>query len=268
MPAFELNLTKNTIGLICLTITALIVEGSAWLSFQWQDALLLIMSGVIGLALADTLYMKTLNILGAGKTAIVGTLYSPFIIFLSYIYLKEEITFLQFLGLLLIAGGIILISSTRSDNTKQELSAKKIWQGIFIGISSSFLTAAAIVSIKPIIEEQPFFWSSSLRMFSGMFAMFIYLILTRRLSSTIAEFKRPHNWRAIFISGFIGAYITLTLWLAGFKYTTASVASILNETSTPFIVLLAWLILKESMDTKKAIALILAFIGVFLVVIQ
>ena len=51
-------------------------------------------------------------------------------------------------------------------------------------------------------------------------------------------------------------------WLAGFKYTEASTASVLNETSTIFIVLMAWVFLKERLSWRKIIGVMMTFVGV------
>jgi drug/metabolite transporter (DMT)-like permease len=55
------------------------------------------------------------------------------------------------------------------------------------------------------------------------------------------------------------------VWLAGMKYTQASIASALNQTSTIFIFIFAAIFLKESINLKRTIGIILAFIGSFLV---
>ena len=40
-------------------------------------------------------------------------------------------------------------------------------------------------------------------------------------------------------AAFVGQCLSMVLWLAGYKYAPASIAAILNETSSVFIVLLA-----------------------------
>jgi len=53
----------------------------------------------------------------------------------------------------------------------------------------------------------------------------------------------------------------MMLWLAGYKYIPASEASILNETASAWIVLFAWLMLKESVGLRRLIGLLLTFSG-------
>jgi drug/metabolite transporter (DMT)-like permease len=70
--------------------------------------ILLLLSGVIGIGIGDSLFFKSLNLLGAGLTAIVDCLYSPFIIGLSIIWLRESLTFVQIIGVLLIVSAILI----------------------------------------------------------------------------------------------------------------------------------------------------------------
>lgn len=263
MPAFELNLAKNTTGLVFLFLSALVVEGLSWPNLSLQEWLIVTLSALLGLSLADTLYIKALSLIGAGRTAIVATLYSPFVILLSFIYLEERLSLWQLVGLLLIGSGILLIVF---DRKLRPVKTKHLYKGIITGIGAIFLTAFSVVIIKPILEQQDFFWFASVRMAIGVLGMIVFLVITGQLAKTIVEYKRPHHWLAIFISGFTGAYLALGLWLAGFKYTDATTASILNEMSSIFIVLLAWLFLKEPMSYKKTLALIFSVTGVLFVV--
>ena len=55
--------------------------------------------------------------------------------------------------------------------------------------------------------------------------------------------------------------------MGGFKYTHASVAAILNQTSVIFALILATLILKEEFTWRKVVAATLALSGVVMILI-
>jgi drug/metabolite transporter, DME family len=264
LPAFELNLIKNTIGGTLVAITALLIEQLNLPQMSIQDWLIMIFSGVMGIAVADTLYMKALNTIGASNTGIIGAMYSPFVVITSIIYLDESLSLLQFAGLLSVLGGVIIISA---DKANLQLSGPDNWRGIGYGISSVFLTAFCVVIVKPIIEEQPFFWSTSLRLLAGVIGMLGYLAIKGRLTSTLVIIRKPQQWPAIIVSSILAAYIAMIFFLAGYKYTDASIAAILNETTAIFIVFFAWLFLKEKINLKKILGIGLAIIGVCLVVL-
>ncbi len=262
LPPFELNLVKNLIGFLLLLLTSLIIEGFALPLMDLQQWMILIVSGVIGIAVADTLYMKALNTLGAGSTGVIAALYSPFVVLLSMAYLGEALSFLQWLGLLAVLSGVLLISL---EKPQKELPGSIRLKGILLGASSVFLTALGVVMMKPVLEQQPFFWSSSLRFLAGIIGMLIYLRFIGNWRVSVQIICAPQQWPTIIAASILGGYLAMTLWLAGYKYTDASIAAILNETTSIFIVLLAWLMLKESVSRTKILGCACAFIGVCLV---
>jgi drug/metabolite transporter (DMT)-like permease len=63
-------------------------------------------------------------------------------------------------------------------------------------------------------------------------------------------------------AAFIGQFLAMLLWLAGFKYTFASVAAVLGETASIFILLLAAIWLKEPLTRRSVTGVVLTFGGV------
>ena len=99
-----LNLFKNTLTMLMIPPTMLIFGQTLLLPVPLYDYLLLMLSGVLGIGIADTLFFKSLNILGAARSAIVDCLYSPVIILLSIFWLGERLTFTQAVGALFSTG--------------------------------------------------------------------------------------------------------------------------------------------------------------------
>jgi drug/metabolite transporter (DMT)-like permease len=66
----------------------------------------------------------------------------------------------------------------------------------------------------------------------------------------------------------VGNYLAMLLWIGGFKYNSASVASILNQTATLFTVVLAVVFLGEKLTGRKLVAVALGFVGSVLVLVS
>ena len=75
-----LNTYKNVLAFSLILLTMLVMRESLIRPVPAHDYWLLILSGALGIGIADTLFFKCLNLIGAGMTAIVDCLYSPFII--------------------------------------------------------------------------------------------------------------------------------------------------------------------------------------------
>ena len=66
----------------------------------------------------------------------------------------------------------------------------------------------------------------------------------------------------------MGTYLSVILWLAGFKYTLANRAAIYNQLSTILIILFAYFFLKEPISVKKWTGVILSILGAFIISIN
>jgi len=261
LPAFELNLFKNTFGLVLMVPTILLFEGLEFPQYTSIDLFLVFLSGVLGIAVADTWYLKALNTMGASRTGIVSSLFSPFVVFLSAIFLGERLVSWQWLGFVLVMSGVLLVTWRSRRSTVDTTDVKK---GVIYGIGAVFMMAVGVVMVKDILETRSFLWTVELRIIGGMFGMLVYLALSGQWQNMKSNFSQPQPWGTITFASFLGAYFALILWLLGYKLIDASVASVLNETNVAFIVFLAWLMLGEKINSRKLAGLALTLGGVII----
>jgi len=251
---------QNILGLALLIPTAIVLEGLVWPQLSWAEWAILAASGYGGIAVADTFYLQALRNLGAGRTAIVASLYSPFVVVLSIVFLGEQLATWQWLGFILVLAGILVVVYQRRYQSVDRVS---LFKGVALAAASVFLTAAGVVAMKPVLANNGFFWLVSLRMLAGVVGMLIYLLVLGQVKSTSKViFNGQHRWGGIVVASVFGTYFAMLFWLGGFKYADASVASVLNETANIFILLMAWLFLKEEMNLRKVMGVVLTFTGV------
>ncbi|MEO0368122.1 MAG: DMT family transporter [Pseudomonadota bacterium] len=260
LSAHSLNLAKNIVGVSLLIPTAMIIHGLVLPDLSTSEWLILMASGYFGIAIADTWYIKALRVLGAGRIAIVASLYSPFVVLLSILFLGEVLVAWQWVGFLMVLCGITIVVYQRHYS---QVDRNLLYRGLGLAAMSVFLTAAGVVAMKPILDNSGFFWLVALRLLAGTIGMFVAIAIQRQWKPFIAEVtKAQHPWHIILPAGIVGTYLALIFWLAGFKYTDATTASVLNETSSVFIVLMAWLFLKEQLSARKIVGVSLTFLGV------
>ena len=264
LPAFELNLFKNTFGLLLMVPTILLIEGLGLPDYTWNELTLVFLSGVLGIAVADTWYLKALNTMGASRTGIVSSLFSPFVIFLSAMFLGERLASWQWLGFILVMSGVLLVNWRTH---RSEVDSADIKKGVMYGMGAVFMMAVGVVMVKDILETRSFLWTVELRIVGGMCGLLVYLVLSREWQNVKSNFTKPQPWGTIVFASFLGAYFALILWLLGYKLIDASVASVLNETNVAFIVFLAWLMLGEQINRRKLVGLGLTLGGVIIMML-
>jgi len=74
-------------------------------------------------------------------------------------------------------------------------------------------------------------------------------------------------WRTLVPASVLGSYVAMLLWLGGFKWASASTASVLNQLSTVFTIVLAWIFLGERLSLRRALGAALAVAGALLVLL-
>jgi drug/metabolite transporter (DMT)-like permease len=259
LPPFELNLFKNLLGFSLILPTLAIVEGMQLNEFTGSEIGISLLSGFIGIAVADTWYLRALNMMGASRTGVVAGLLSPFVIVLSFLFLNESLRGLQLVGFALVMAGILLVTWRQN---RREVDTEHLRKGVFFGVGAVFLMAVGIVMVKEILETRPFIWTASIRLTGGVAGMLAYMLIRGRSRQVLTLFARPLPWAPIILASFLSTYLSMMLWLAGYKFIPASVASVLNESANAWIVFLAWLILGEHVGRQKLGGILLTSAGV------
>jgi drug/metabolite transporter (DMT)-like permease len=188
------------------------------------------------------------------------------VILLAYFMLGEQLRVIHFLGGGLIVGSIIYLSANPEKKTVENLT-----QGLVLGLIAYTLMALGIVIIKPILTRcadsvYTQLWIILYRLIPG--TLLSYVTMSVMLSKT--EIKNQLSdrkiWPVIFLGSFLGTYVGLTMWIVGMAKTSASIASILNQTSTIFIAFFGWLILKERFSGKMMVCFLIALLGAFIII--
>lgn len=257
-----LNLFKNILSIVLLIPTIYVFGQTLFYPAPSSHYLLFLLSGALGIGLADTLFFKSLNLLGAGLSAVVMCMYSPFIIILSFLYLDEALTLVQFIGVVVILFAVL--TATGRENSS-DIGKKAVLRGILLGVISMACNAVGVVAIKPVLEISPLLWVTEVRLIGGAIVLLLVLALHSSRRTIIRSVFSTKRWGYTVSGSFIGAYLAMIIWLAGMKYTQASIAAALNQTSTIFTFIFAALLLREKVTPLRVLGILFGFSGVLLV---
>ncbi len=269
MSPLALNLFKNVVGCLLYLLTMLVLGRTLLPPVAGRDYLLLAISGVIGLSVADTLFLRCLNIVGAGTSQIIACLYSPSVIVLSTLFLGERLTGGDAIGTGLILGGVLLTYSPAPgrDPSKHIPRGKRL-EGILIGAVSFALMALGVVVAKPALENTPLLWATSYRLVTGTIALTVIGAWQPAASGFWRSMRPSGAYFTSLPAAVIGTYLAMIAWLSGVKYTTASAAAVLNQTSALFVLPIAAILLREPVTRRKVLALAMALAGVVIVTLR
>jgi drug/metabolite transporter (DMT)-like permease len=262
-----LNLGKCSVGALCLGFIMVIFtpgfdSDTTLRHFQSGAIGLLILSGILGIGIADTLSFWSLNILGASFHAIIECTFAPFIIILSFLFLNESLSLAQTVGAAIIAFSILIPTEFKSS---RQLTRRRLWGGIGLGILAMATMALGTVLMKPVLNDIPLMQVAFIRLLAGISLLWLNLVFLNHRRSIIRSLFHQQGFRYALAGSFLGGFVALLVWMAGYKFANASIAAALNQTSNVFTFLLAGIVLKESINRKKIISIVLAMSGAFLV---
>ncbi|MBU8933258.1 MAG: DMT family transporter [candidate division Zixibacteria bacterium] len=257
-----LNIFKNILAMILLVPTAWLFGETLLRPTPVEDYLLLLLSGALGIGIADTLFFKSLNILGAGMSAIVDLLYSPVIIGLSILWLGDQLNFWQVVGVLMILSAVSAAVGERKNN---QVDRRQMLMGVLWGALAMLSMGVGIVMVKPLLNVSPLIWATEVRLIGGMAVLAVVLMFHPSRRAIVTSIGTRHRWGYMVTGSILGAYVSMILWLAGMKFTQTSIAAALNQTTNIFIFIFAALILKERVTLIKSIAIVAGVIGALLV---
>ncbi len=266
MSPLSLNLFKNLIAM-ALFIPTIPLLGESFNPGQPLSAWIMLgLSGLLGITLADTLFFISLNKLGASLVAVVDTSYTPFLLSMGYIFLGDRIGPIAFLGACLIVAGLIIGSLSKPEPGR---TRKDILIGTIIGITGIFTMVVGIIIIKDILNNAPLIWASGVRLFFGFMGLIPIIFFNRtRRNRFLTNLRQPQTWKIGVPAAISGSFLAMICWVGGLKYTDVSIAGMLNQLSTIFIFVLAILFLKESVSWKRILAIFLSFLGAVLVILR
>ncbi len=257
-----LNLFKDILAAALFLPTLYLMGETLFHPASVNDYLLLFISGVLGIGISDTFFFLCLNRLGAGLTAIVDCLYSPFIIGLSMVWLGETMTVGQIIGAIMIISAVLTVTSKKGS---AHLSRLDLFLGITYGALAMATMAVGIVMIKPLLNRSPLLWVTEIRLAAGILVLLIFLAFHPRRRPIIRSIGSVRQWGYTFWGSFLGAYLSMIMWIAGMKFTKASIAAALNQANNVFIFILAAWFLKEAINRQRLLGIVLGVGGSLLV---
>lgn len=256
-----LNLLKNSIALVLIIPTIWVFDGLEVPTLDGMEWAILLGSGLLGIGAADAMVLKALREIGASRIAVVECTYSPFVMALSILFLGEALTGARVVGALFVGAAILCVSVRKEAS---EADPARIARGMIWGIAGLFSMAAGIVMIKPLFSEAPLFWIIGIRLGAGVVASVLIFAALPRKAQLLRDLRMVERKALVATACVLSTYVSMMLWVAGYKFNDATVAAILNQTSTIFTVVLAAMILKERFTPLKAAGTVLAVVGVLI----
>ena len=261
--SIDINLVKN--------IIAFLIFLPAFINFSVlidsKSMLTLLLSGVIGIGLGDTFYIKSLQIIGTRKTLSIETL-SPLLAALSgEIFINENLALRSYVGIVIISISLFILLRQRTNLVVNSLSTINEQNNLSIYV---FPFLSVLCAVSGGLLSRIVFLESNLSPFQTteirLLGAIIFLITIKRFRINFFLKKLDNNDQTRFLlSIFFGTNLGILLQQIVFKTLPLGIGWTLLSTSP--VISLFFSSKEEGMITKGIIFFTsLLFLGLCLII--
>lgn len=262
--AAELNLLKNGLGLLLL----LPLQPLLWQSLQPAAWLLLVASGVLGIAAGDSFFFAALRRLGARRTLTIEAAAPVVTTLAGLMLLAEWPGRLQLLGLALVSAAVVIVAQRPGLEPLRLSSPADRRQGVVLALLAVVCASSAALLARQVLAPQVVSpWQAAAVRLGA--ATLVQLPLLPRLmrAAWVRVGPRPAQcrWPWVFSATLLGTTLGIGLQQSALARLPAGQATTLLSTAPSMAVVLAPLD-RDQPGFSGLLAALLAAAGVWLAV--
>ena len=283
---FILNFFKNIIGFIIISFVLFFSQYPVIQYFISVNSIvdkvsicIIILSGIIGMGIAELLYLHTLSYVNTNLLAVIGSTLSIFIFIFSVLFSsiypyyfpvqKWPPNIFELFGFILIISAIIISSWNLKNNSKNKTGIFSVLIAIlFMGLSATLTNSVISQVNNNFLSILSIIW---IRFIPGIFVSLFFIKINKKVlfSDVISSLSNKTNLFYLTLGSIMFSFLAVSFMFIGMSFETNNIAifSILAQTSNLIIFLLGWILLKEKINTIKIICIIISFLGIILIVV-
>lgn len=244
---------------ILLMILLLLVTGGLY-PIRWWEFSFLALSGIIGITIGDSLFFKSLQDLGAKTQVIFFLLGQIMTMILSLLLLGELLSVEQYIGAVILLTGVIVTTWGTQTNHPNKT------RGIILGLASMTCYSVSAIMVKTAISDIPVITATFYRMVFGTIFTLGYGVVSKNFYSWVHPLKDKKLLGLFIFNAIVITYGGFLLSMAAIKYISVSLASVLGATEPVFVLLLAFLLMRDKVTKRELIGTIVTLAGFFLII--
>lgn len=239
IPPLVLNLLKGLIasslmaGVLLLRGHPLQVPGGGLL-------VVLLLSGVVGIGIGDTAYLKALGGIGVRRVLLLELLAAPVAAIASWMFIAEVLDLLSLMGILLTLSGVSLVIGFRGQ-TAGQLPTKGVPPAmLMLGLLAALCQGLGAVMARYVLEASQILplTAALLRLSAGTVWLLVLLSGRRGWLSSLGRLS-GEAWRRLLAASLLGTFLGLWLQQLALDRLPAGIAQTLLSTSPLFALVLA-----------------------------
>lgn len=258
VPYIGITFLKGAFSIVLMLI--LIVFAGGLQSISLKEFGYLAISGIVGIAIGDSLFFKSLQYLGAKTQVVFFLLGQIFTMLLSLLFLGELLSVAQYIGATILLFGVTVVIWRKQEDHPNKIA------GIIYGLLSILCFSASSILVKIAIADVEVITASFYRMVFGTIVTLAFGLVSQNLSSWIAPLKQNRRLLTLFVLNVaVITYGGFLLSIVAIKYISVSLASVLSTTEPIFAIVLAYVINKEPVSKREILGAAITIAGLLII---
>lgn len=219
------------------------------------------LSGLVGFTIADACLFRALGLLGPHKTSVVTSLIPVSSAFLAWATLGERLSGLQWLGVVVTVGAVLLIVSARRSGDASEArdSRRGVWFALATVVAQSL---RYLFSLKGMSGGFPVLSTNVLQILAATAGAWLFVLPRREARDTFLALRDRTAAAATTAGAFVGPTLGVTLSLVALAHAPVGVASTLMALTPVFLLPLSAVFFGERITWRSALGTACAVGGV------
>jgi DME family drug/metabolite transporter len=264
--AMHINAVRGIFASI-FTVSSLLIFGNtqSFYNLTILTVTYLFLSVIIGMIIGDTLFIKSMDIIGVSKALPISIIYPIFVLPFSIFVVGEKLSPITLGGIFLTAIGIYFITATsKATDQVSVINRKQQSRGILYVIGACLCWAAGTISLKYAITNMDPILAGAIRM--PFMTLAVFLIIYFQKGTIKVRSYGLKSLTALGLAGILGIGVGGLLFMVGVKYAGPAKTSILSSTAPFFGVPLSMFMLREKVTMKIIAGTIMCVVGIWLVI--
>ena len=250
-------------ALLLLAVILLSGRGTELLNTPLLSLVYLIISSVIGLAIGDTIFVKSLSYLNVSQAfPIALSSNTVFTVLLAVLLLGESFTWVTGLGAFFVLLGIYLLTSTRTINSTLGGIRGK---GIILALISGVTWAIAVVIIKLGAQDIDPLVTVAIKLSSAAIVLLPFALSQRGKGILQLRKYGSRNLALTLASGPLDYGAGMIFFITALQLIGAGKTVVLSSVSPLFLLPFSIFILKERLTRFILMGILISITGIFLV---
>jgi drug/metabolite transporter (DMT)-like permease len=270
LSALALNACKNCLGLLFLLLHWSVMATSMG-NFDFTTSIpawgWIGLSGIAGLVIGDTLYFRSLQILGARRSFIVACFSPLFATLLGYQFLDQQLGWTVILGISLTMAGIIAVVSDRRGHTEAPgLVPGTFSAGLLCGIGGAFCQAAGGLFSSLGMQTCTPLEATVIRLLIAAVITSMILLAQSKHRKSFQSLFRAQDAKKLLAATALGTWLGIWMCQIAYNGDNLAIAQTLLSTCPLFAIPVVWIIHGHKATWLAIFSTLVALLGIWLTV--